>query len=150
MGGRVALVAKAIVSGAAVASAFVTIGLMLSAQPWSRPWIYTAVSALGLFAALLVLSGLVSATVGLAWHAFASRHGWCSVHAYWVPALMVGAVAAAAPMGSSLASGDYLALALILSALGATLGGISGLVAWLIRRPDRDATSLARQDEPSS
>lgn len=45
-------------------------------------------------------------------------------------------------MTPSLANGDYLPLALVFSALGAALGGVTGLVAWLIRRPDRDQAPL--------
>jgi hypothetical protein len=95
-----------------------------------------------------LITALVASTIGLAWHAFAHARGWRSVHAYWLPATMVGVippaliVLAPALRGESWMAGS-LSSGVVLSLCGASLGGLTGLFAWLIRRPDRDAANPA-------
>jgi len=89
----------------------------------------------------LALSLPVSFTLGLMWHCFAVNAGLRSVIAYWLPGAVSGAAIAAAVLGATgLLSTPSQQLGVGWAAL---LGGFSGLFAWLIRRPDRDAANPA-------
>lgn len=96
------------------------------------------------YAAIVV--ALVASTLGLAWHALAARLRWRSVHAYWLPALLVGATPPQVMFVPTILSPnsmyDWTGTWIQLSFYGAALGGLTGLFAWLIRRPDRDAPNL--------
>jgi hypothetical protein len=92
-----------------------------------------------------IVAAIVASTLGLAWHALATRLGWRSVHAYWPPALFVGVappqVIFLPTVLSPNAMYDWTELWIQMSVYGAALGGLTGLFAWLIRRPDRDAAN---------
>lgn len=130
-------VAKAIALGSAAASAITTLGLAIfnlssaSAYSYDAPLAYLAWLALS-----FLVTSAVAATLGLGWHILCQRIGLTSVHAYWIAGAMVGAVPGALWL---LPSGSFLIAAII--PYGAVLGGLTGLFAWLIRRPDRDATN---------
>jgi hypothetical protein len=131
-------VAKAILIGSAASSAITTVGLALfnlsssSGSSNDAPLAYLA-----WFVGSTIITAAVSATVGLAWHALCQSRGYASVHAYWIPGAVVGVLPGALwllPSGSTLIAGFVLPY-------GAALGGLTGLFAWLIRRPDRDAAN---------
>ncbi len=124
----------------ALASAAV-IAVIAALANWQYGWMTFAIwLALG-FGANLILAS----TLGLAWHAFAYRRGWRGVIAYVLPAAVLGL---AIPLGMfalpPLLAGNGLDLhsaafvTSITSLIGVALGGMTGLFAWLIRRPDRD------------
>jgi hypothetical protein len=89
------------------------------------------------FGVNVLVVAVVATVLGLPWHAYCQRQGWTNVHAYWTVGLITGVLPGAA---WTLPSGFSLIAAFVL-AYGAMLGGITGLVAWLIRRPDRDAAN---------
>jgi hypothetical protein len=100
--------------------------------------VYTAIVAIICFA--------IAGTAGLAWHAFAQSKRWTSVHAYWTPAALLGILIPSAFLLPGVIANrgtDTIAQSLLLMLViyGAALGGLTGLFAWLIRRPDRDAGS---------
>ena len=98
---------------------------------------------------LVVLA--VNSTAGLAWHSFASRRAWRDVHFYWLPGAGAGCL-----VGLAIVSAFFVAKssrhisnagaqtddAGLFIANMALVGGLAGLVAWLIRRPDRDANPV--------
>ncbi len=90
-----------------------------------------------------VATALVASTIGLAWHAFASARAWRGAHAYWLPALIVGLIAPALIVLWPALKGEgwmpgMLSAGFVLTLCGASLGGFTGLFAWIIRRPDRE------------
>lgn len=136
-------VALAILIASIAASAITTIGLWIVGATQSDAMSADSPSAfLSYFIGSTIVAVLVSSTIGLAWHAFASRRGWTNVHAYFFPGLLVGI---APPLMMFLwpviATGQwldtYLSLWTMLMIYGASLGGLTGIFAWAIRRPDR-------------
>jgi hypothetical protein len=77
----------------------------------------------------------VTFVLGLPWHAFAYHRRWHRVWAYCLPGAFVGAVLPAAVL---LHYGLVEELAYFIVYAGAG-GGLTGLLFWLMRRPDRDA-----------
>lgn len=126
----------AIAGGCAAASAITTLGLAaLNLGTSSASSSDTALAYLAWLALSFVVTMLLSGTLGLAWHTFCQAKRWTSVHWYWTAGALVGAALGGVwflPAGS-------LMIAAILTPYGATLGGLVGLFAWLIRRPDRAA-----------
>jgi hypothetical protein len=127
-------VAEAILGGALAGASFTTLGLfafnLANGMELTFPSLLAAGAWFGV--TFLIAVGFAS-TLGLAWYALASGRGWHSAHHYWVP----GAVTGAIPL--AIAFSTTATLALSLGLYGAAMGGLTGLFAWLIRRPDRDA-----------
>ena len=107
---------------------------------------------LAAMAGFLLLAALanimVACTLGLLWHRFVQTRSWTSVHAYWPVAALVGALPPilimapayfAEDFDNGIAIAGWLSSVFMMVGLGAALGGMTGLFAWLIRRPDRDA-----------
>jgi hypothetical protein len=103
------------------------------------------------FTTFYVLSAMVtaalSATIGLAWHSFATSRGWTNVHAYWIPGAAFGLALALIvvrppppndvfPLAATSVAAAYI--------YGVAQGGLTGLGAWLLRRPDRDTSNPAK------
>lgn len=87
---------------------------------------------LGLPYALLVVTGW-SWCLGLPWHWLAQRFQWRSRPTYISAGLAMGAVSGLAI--STLTQANIGSMTLFAGAIG----GVTAWVAWLIRRPDRDA-----------
>jgi hypothetical protein len=107
---------------------------------------------IGFLPLVFFATAIAASTLGLAWHALARSQGWSSVHSYWPAAvaagiapvffLMLGPMiedGARAPLDRRWFISFFIALA-----LGASLGGLTAIFAWLIRRPDRDAPNPPR------
>lgn len=92
-----------------------------------------AVAALYASVAALILTW----TLGLAWHAFASAMGWRRLSNYVAAGSGVGALAGLAIALYSRSDATIVAL-LSMFLLGST-GAIVAGTGWLLRRPDRDA-----------
>ena len=131
-------------AGASIGAATITGGAMSawssahSSQPSS-----VLLPALAFIAANAVACFVIASTVGLAWHTLAKARGWTKAHAYWLPALLLGALIPIGLAGPGIIANrgtDTLSMSLLqlLVPYGAALGGLTGLFAWLIRRPDRD------------
>lgn len=133
-------VVAALVYGALGSAAVVAVIAALA--NWQYGWMtFASWLALG-FGANLVLAS----TLGLAWHTLAYRRGWRGVVAYVLPAALLGiaiplAIFALPPLlnGSGLDFHSAAFVTTLTSLVGIALGGMTGLFAWLIRRPDRDA-----------
>lgn len=82
---------------------------------------------------------VATATLGLGWHAIASRRGWGSRRHYWLPGLAIGAIVGAAISLTSLVDFGlaWWPWALIGTVYASVRGCFTGLYAWLILRPDR-------------
>ncbi|MEQ1818257.1 MAG: hypothetical protein ABL871_06570 [Terricaulis sp.] len=114
-------------------------------------WDFPVATAFAMFFILWSLSGLGAGTLGLIWHLAATKRGWTNAFVYVGAGLLMGAAIPAvlsAPMwvpqlnyhaGEALGFGFGMGL----TAVGAIMGTLSALFAWLIRRPDRDAANLA-------
>jgi uncharacterized membrane protein YfcA len=125
-----AIVAGAI--GASLISAVVIVATSIITMPEYSEW-----SALPLFATMnTILSLAIASTLGLAWHAFATRRNWTGLAFYLAPAAIVGV------LGGLMASSGTSQL--WMGAYGALLGALTALFAWLIRRPDRDTPNPDR------
>lgn len=105
---------------------------------------------IGFLVGAFFLNTIVSLTLGLLWHGFVERLGWTSVHAYWLPALLVGVAIPLTLMALPLtAAGEirppidssWMTTFALLMTLGISFGALTALFAWLIRRPDRDAAN---------
>ena len=99
---------------------------------WAVAWIWAA-------------TAVVAYTLGLMWHAVAQAFEWRGRTAYWLPGAIVGALIPLLIGGPSWNTQFEASpnigqmIALYGCPIGAALGGLTGLFAWLIRRPDRDA-----------
>lgn len=132
---RQARVTYAILGGAAASAGITTTLLMaFNVTSGSARFMDFMVAHAAWFALSFVVTGLVAATLGLGWYTFCQRRGWSSVHAYWVAGAVAGFIPGALWL---LPSGAGLIAAFVLL-YGAALGVLTGLFAWLIRRPDRD------------
>jgi hypothetical protein len=144
-------VCSAIVGGAATAS-LVASGCVIVIVA-STSIVSTGVTDLGaflsgyffLFMYSFVLCLATASTLGLGWHVFASSRGLRSAAAYYFPAGMVGFLGGTLLIQplvaqSGMSNANWGAWALT-STYGALLGGLTGLYAWQIRRPDRDQSS---------
>ncbi len=79
----------------------------------------------------------ITLVVGMSWHALAYHYHWRGLLAYLMPGLTFGLtvpVTVLAPFGLVGEFGIFVALA-------GAVGGLTGIVFWLIRRPDRDPPS---------
>jgi hypothetical protein len=107
----------------------------------------TVTFAAMMFASTWALAALAAGTAGLAWHAIAVRRGWTHWFAYTLAGVTLGAA-----LPASLTSPIWIAeivnpafelwgraFSLIVTIVGAFVGLLTALFAWLIRRPDRDA-----------
>lgn len=136
-------VALALLVASIASSAITTLGLWVVGAMQSDAMSPDSPTAfLSAFIGSVIVVALVSSTIGLAWHAFASRRGWTSVHAYVFPGLIVGIAPPLAmffwPMiATQQWLGDYVDIWTMLMIYGASLGGLTGIFAWAIRRPDR-------------
>lgn len=133
-----------IIGGAAGATIIVNLlvlGLLGFYNAPSSVWLPTLLGFGGYsFASNIAVAG----SVGLTWHAVAHGFGWHSASACWVTGLVMGAALASGIFAVFGVSYDGYSIdggwALIATAAyGAALGALTGLFAWLIRRPDRDA-----------
>ncbi len=136
------------ISGGAAASAAITTAALaaLNASSGSARFAEFVAAHAAWFALAFVVTALFASTLGLAWHAICQRRGWTSVHAYWA----AGAIAGAAPGSLWLIPSGAMAIAAFVVSYGAALGGLTGLVAWLIRRPDRDQISAGAPKSTSA
>ncbi len=126
------------VLGGAAASAGITTGLLLMINCLSgsaRLGDFLA-AHLAWFGLTFAANALVASTLGLAWHSHASKRGWRRAGAYWAPGALVGLLI---PAVIFLSAFDAPGLMAILASYGGFLGGLTGVFAWLIRRPDRSA-----------
>lgn len=147
MAPRTELVFRALAGGSAGAGVVTSLGLAF----WSSTNASAAISDIAL--STLALMGVTSIacfagaiTAGLAWHTWMQSRGWTSAHVYWTPGAIAGALIPISILGPGLIANqgtDTISAALtsILSGWGAALGGLTGLFAWLIRRPDHDAAN---------
>lgn len=124
-----------------LASSAVVAGIAAVANNGYALMTFSAWLALGFVANLIFAS-----TLGLAWHTFAYRRGWTALVAYLIPAALSGAIIPilllALPPIISGNGFDFHAAAFVTTLgviIGVSLGGLTGLFSWLIRRPDRDA-----------
>lgn len=118
---------------APIIASFVVTG-MVALSPWmSGPISAREFVNLSLIAASW--SAPVSLLIGLPWHAFAYSRRWRSAIAYWAPGLLVGAALPTAVLAPFGLAREYF----LLIAWPGAVGCATGLIAWLIRRPDRDA-----------
>ncbi|NWG53274.1 MAG: hypothetical protein HXY28_06100 [Hydrogenophilaceae bacterium] len=95
----------------------------------------------------------IAVTLGVAWHRLALRRGWRSLAVYAAPGAAVGFLIPAAAylliwgaqLGETLRGEGSAAAGIVLPLLvcvyGAFVGALTGAIAWLIRRPDRDETN---------
>ncbi len=102
---------------------------------------------IGFMALAFIANFAIAGTLGMLWHGYLQSRRWTSLHAYWSPAVVIGALPpfmilrllrADVPASAPPLVGGELSMFLLLLALGATLGGLTAAFAWLIRRPDRD------------
>lgn len=126
--------AEAILGGALAASALSSLGLLVWALASGLDVRPDSLIAFGAwFGITFLLSTGFASTLGLAWHMLATGRGWRSVHCYWLPGALTGFVP------TMLVFSPTPTAALHFGSYSALLGGLTGLFAWLIRRPDRDA-----------
>lgn len=128
--------ALAIVGGAGVAALLVSGALMLLIGA-------PAESAASVIVATWAITGLVAAALGLPWHALAVNRGWTWWACYTFPAAGAGgllAITVFVVLFSHALGGEQTAPLALFGAMpiGILLGGLTGLFAWLIRRPDRE------------
>jgi hypothetical protein len=142
---------RAIVGGAASSSALTTVVLLLIVGPGYSSYVDALGPMIMWFLMMSLLTAVVAGTVGLAWHAFASRNNWRSVFAYIVPASLAGGVVPLSFLLGALGQGPVgETVWAMLAIYGAVQGGLTGFFAWLIRRPDRDQVSPASGNETSA
>ncbi|MBI1188497.1 MAG: hypothetical protein GC206_14385 [Alphaproteobacteria bacterium] len=101
----------------------------------------------------------IAVTLGVAWHGLAQRRGWRSLTTYAAPGAAIGLLIPAAvylliwgaQFGAALrgeaSSAAALVLPLLVSLYGALVGAMTGALAWVIRRPDRDAANPLKAGE---
>jgi len=102
-----------------------------------------------MFASTWAFAALAAGTLGLAWHAIAVRRGWTNWFAYTLAGVLLGAAlpaALTAPIWIAEIINPPMelwgrAFSLIATVVGAFVGLLTALFAWLIRRPDRDASN---------
>lgn len=124
-------------AGGLWAGSLFSIFMTMNGQAYQSPSTFLFITALAsAYAAVIAL--VLTWTIGLAWHAAACAKGWRSLAAY-----------------AGFSAGAAISIALVIFILigdpwtpenrlgvlwlGST-GAVVGAVAWLIRRPDRDAT----------
>jgi hypothetical protein len=87
----------------------------------------------------IVWANGVTAVVGLPWHALAYSQGWRQSWAYWPAGALAGAIIPTAltlPFGLAYEAALYIVYASL-------IGGLTGILFWFIRRPDRDPPNPA-------
>lgn len=102
-----------------------------------------------LFVSVWALAALAAGTLGLAWHAVALKFNWTHWFGYMFAGLVLGAclpAAFTAPVWiAELINPPFelwgRAFSLIVTVVGAFVGLLTALFAWLIRRPDRGAAN---------
>ena len=149
MAPKTELVFRALVGGSTGAGVVTTLGLAV----WSSSnasWAISnfALSALALMGVSSIACFVGASTAGLAWHRWMQSRGWTNAQLYWAPAAIAGALIPILIFGPSLIANHgtdtvTASLTSILSGWGAVLGGLTGLFAWIIRRPDRDVANPA-------
>lgn len=135
---------------APIAGAF-PLALLLSLAALISQSRESALFLAALWAILAVVNFFATATLGLAWHAFAQRRQWRNWLAYAGAGCVLGALLML--ISRLIMTGPFNPAGIASSpvALGANIlvGGLNGaftaLAFWLIRRPDRDA----RSDDPA-
>lgn len=129
-----ALIVAGIV-GAAVGLAGMEASLRLSANP-TPPFVL-----LGVLMVLVVTNVAITCTLGLAWHAIATRNNWRSWPAYVIAGACGGALVAL-PL-DLLTTQQIEAEGYPGYISAAAIGAITALVLWWLRRPDRDTSRAA-------
>lgn len=127
---------RALAGGSIAAAAVVGGGVSLLSAFSSSDFGAALVSALLFVAINAGACFLVASTIGLGWYVLVKPLGWTNVHAYWIPAALLGAMI---PLILLLPGSASASLIAPLTAYGAALGGFTGFFVWRIRRPDRDA-----------
>lgn len=129
----------AVVAGSCIASAFTSVTLAaFNVANASQVSSDAPIAYLAFFALLSAVTTIIAGSLGLGWHTLAQRNHWTTAWVYVVPATLVGG---AIPITMVVSSGSAEGLSLITPVVAAGLfhGALTGLFAWLIRRPDRDA-----------
>ena len=141
MSARKSVVASAI-GGSIAAAAVMTVVIVLWVSPTSNPSMLSA-APMWILLNALICSGF-SCSIGLLWHGLAQRRRWTSAHAYWAPGAIAGGLISG--LFFLALSGGWRddiygvgAMPTMLAAYGACCGGLTGLFAWLLHRPDRNA-----------
>lgn len=133
--------------GGSAASAFITTLVLTIHNIAASDGQSDLLSAMMGFALLAFFANLlIASTIGLLWHVYARVFGLTHLLAYVLPAIALGAglvlvfIEVIGTNEPELNEGTKFGHLLLL-ALGASLGGLTALFAWLIRRPDRDAAN---------
>jgi hypothetical protein len=114
----------------------------------------TLYSAGTLFAVTWASCAVGASTLGLAWHVLALDRAWTKALQYVVAGAALGACIPGAFVVTALVYALFAPLerfssmdaTLALIVAGAILGGLTALIFWLIRRPDRDQSASASND----
>ncbi|QGZ94540.1 hypothetical protein [Terricaulis silvestris] len=135
----IALLVGSAASAVIVTAAFAILNVVTSdGRSVDFPQAMATFGVLALFANLSIAS-----TIGLFWHASARVFGLRGLLAYALPAVAVGALLALTLIvvtenrAPEPRYSTFVGVVNLLS-LGASLGGLTAVFAWLIRRPDRD------------
>jgi hypothetical protein len=124
--------AEAILGGALAASLLSTLALLVLNLIGNNAVTLELFAAFGAwFGITFLLATGFASTLGLAWHMLATGRGWRNLHYYWLPGALTGFVP------TMLVFSPTPTAALYFGSYSALLGGLTGLFAWLIRRPDR-------------
>lgn len=139
----------AILGGAAISAATATVLLFAASAFAGNPTDSNALAiVLASWIFIAFIANVVAAfTLGLVWRWVAEANHWRASWQYWIPGALSGfALAFAFVNAGALLSGEsnlvwrWFQGMLPAYIYGAALGGLTGYFAWLIRRPDRDAT----------
>jgi hypothetical protein len=116
-------------------SGVATLALMIGSAMLRRPVPSGAITlselqqAAGFVGLIVIYAAPAMIAIGLPVQAWMSRRGWTAWWQITPPAALGGGIAMVALMPVSALAGF---------AFGAWIGGLSGLCAWALRRPDRD------------
>jgi hypothetical protein len=138
-----ALLAGSVVASAPVAALFGGVFRFILSEAFLPSFLW-------MWLAFATIAGVISLTFGLAWHVLALRSNWRRGRTYLLAGVAAGVALGSAGLivilslfvqSGGVLSPLYVALgAASTCLLGAILMGGAMWVAWLLRRPDRDAT----------